>query len=314
MESTTSHCFSLYEQFSQRLKQALVLPESGLIRHLFIAWFSKGHVLIEGPPGTGKTKSALHFSQLLGRTFKRIQFTSDMLPADILGSNIYSPKENSFSFLEGPIFSDIILADEINRAPPRTQSALLEAMEERQVTVEGVTRNLSPEFFVIATQNAIEFEGTFPLPEAQMDRFLFKLKLPHYSHDQELEILKLNLSPSSKVLGEAIEYGYADAISECENVKIAHELFDYVAKILAKTRNHESIEMGASVRAGLNILKSSKVLALLNERDFVTVDDIKELAIPVLRHRLRVTPEASMNGLQVESVVESIINSIEFPK
>lgn len=296
------------------LEDSLVSNKADLIRHLFVAWMAGGHVLIEGPPGTGKTITALRFSQLLGRAFKRIQFTSDMLPSDILGANIYSPKDNNFQFRPGPLFTDIVLADEINRAPPRTQSALLEAMEERQITIEGETRNLDHHFFVIATQNAIEFEGTFPLPEAQIDRFLFKIELDHYPAKEEIRIMELGLQNFKEKNLSQIMFNHADMLEECQSVKISPAIFSYTAILLEKTRHHETIDLGASVRAGLSLLKSSRVLALIEGRDFVTADDIKELSLPVLRHRLRLTPEAQMNGLRSDQVINDLLQQLEFPK
>jgi MoxR-like ATPase len=293
-----------------------ILGNDDLIDFLLIAWLSRGHVLIEGPPGTGKTLSAKVLSKLLARSFKRIQFTSDMLPADIIGSHIYQPASQTFQFLQGPIFTDCVLADEINRTPPRTQSALLEAMEERQVTVEGHRFDLSPDFFVVATQNPQDLEGTFPLPEAQTDRFLFKLVLKHADTKTDAlvmrGILERTLPPPFDEL-KPLNVDRAQLESEVDTVRVDASLLDYIARILALSRNHPMLSIGSSVRGGIALAKAARCLAAIAGREFVTPDDVKFLAPHVLRHRVRVTPEAQMSGESEEQVIAEILKKAEFP-
>jgi MoxR-like ATPase len=293
-----------------------LLGNEDLIDFLFIAWLARGHVLIEGPPGTGKTLSAKVLSHLLSRSFKRIQFTSDMLPADIIGSHIFQPAKGSFEFLRGPVFADCILADEINRTPPRTQSALLEAMEERQVTVEGQRFELSPDFFVMATQNPQDLEGTFPLPEAQTDRFLFKLVLTHADLKTDASvmrgILEGTLPPPFAEL-KAVEYDRGAIEREISQIRVDESLLDYIARILKLTRSHPLLSVGSSVRGGIALAKAARIVASIAGRDFVTPDDVKFLAPHVLRHRIRITPEAQMAGESEEQIVSEILKKAEFP-
>jgi MoxR-like ATPase len=293
-----------------------LLGAEDLIDYLLIAWLARGHVLIEGPPGTGKTLSAKVLSRLLARSFKRIQFTSDMLPSEIIGSHIYQPSNQSFKFMPGPLFADCILADEINRTPPNTQSALLEAMEERQVTSEGTRFELSPDFFVIATQNPQDFEGTFPLPEAQTDRFLFKLVIGHSSTETDTAIMRAivdgTLNPALTELVSA-DYDRATLDRELSTVRIDDSLLNYISRILGASRAHPMLSIGSSVRGGISLAKAARVVAALAGRDFVVPDDIKFLALPVLRHRIRTTPEAQMTGESEEKIVIELLKRAEFP-
>jgi MoxR-like ATPase len=308
---------ALRSNLQNEMGTRFIFGNEDLIDTLLIAWLARGHVLIEGPPGTGKTLSAKVFSHLLAHSFKRIQFTSDMLPGDIIGAPIYKPQSQSFEFLKGPLFSDCILADEINRTPPRTQSALLEAMEERQVTVEGERYELSPEFFVIATQNPQDFEGTFPLPEAQTDRFLFKVTLTHSTPDVESQVIRSALGTSA---GQSIRDLKPIALSRSEldaeilAVKVDDSILAYVARILALTRSHPLLSYGASVRGGIALVRSARILAAIAGRSFVTVDDIKFLSLPVLRHRVRLSAEAQMGGENEDQVISEIMTKTEFPK
>lgn len=293
-----------------------ILGNDGLIDFLLISWLARGHVLIEGPPGTGKTLSAKTLSKLLAKSFKRIQFTSDMLPADITGSHIYQPSNQSFQFVKGPIFADCILADEINRTPPRTQSALLEAMEERQVTIEGNRFELNSEFFVIATQNPQDFEGTFPLPEAQTDRFLFKLVLTHADLETDVRIMRGTLTRELPPPFDDLPTLTADRAAldqEIDSIRVDDSLLQYIARILQLTRQHPMLSNGSSVRGGLALAKTSRILAALAGRDFVIPDDVKFLALPVLRHRIHITPEAQLSGETPEKILGEILKKAEFP-
>lgn len=311
-----THCKDLREAVHQAVSRKYLFGDPTLIDLFLLAFLSRGHVLLEGPPGTGKTLTAKVLAHLLARSMRRIQFTSDMLPADIIGAHIYSPATQAFKFLPGPLFADFILADEINRTPPRTQSALLEAMEERQVTVEGERFSLSPDFFVIATQNPQDFEGTFPLPEAQTDRFLFKIQLQHGSREQEEALLQSVLEGKlPPEFGDipVLDLDRSAIEAEIKTVIVDRSLVAYVTKILEQTRQTGSLRWGSSVRGGIALLKAARVRALLCGRSHVTPDDIKELVIPTLRHRVSLTPEAQLSNVKEPEVLQSILKKVEFP-
>lgn len=294
-----------------------ILGQSLNLRLLLAAVLAGGHVLLEGVPGTGKTKMVRTLADLLGGDFKRIQFTPDLLPSDITGSMIYNMKEGTFQTLKGPIFTNILLADEINRTPAKTQAALLEAMEEKQVTIQGETYPLSEVFFVVATQNPIEFEGTYPLPEAQQDRFLFKLQIEFPSFEEEKNVLKqviedrLSESPVSVCLDLET---FAAIKKEIGQVTLGDNVLDYLMQIVRKTRNSESIRFGASTRAGISIGKAAQSWAYLAGRNYVTPDDIKMVAKPALRHRIQLSPHLELEGATVDQIIEELVGSVPVPR
>lgn len=314
--STAGVTATFFQQLLNSIANRYLFGHDQLIKYFAVAYLARGHILIEGPPGTGKTLTAKLMAHCLSRSFRRIQFTSDMLPGDLIGSHLYNPAKSTFDFIRGPLFSDFIIADEINRTSPRTQSALLEAMEERQVTVEGKTIELPAEFFVVATQNPQEFEGTYPLPEAQLDRFLFKLVLDHSPRATEAEILeqvlKGSLPPAlDRISTVALDRANVD--SEIGKVAVDPHLLDYIAQLLEQTRKHPNLSWGSSIRGGIALARCARVIALLEGRQFVIPDDIKTLAIPVLRHRVRLSPEAQVSNVTEASVMEEIISTVPFP-
>lgn len=300
----------------QQINDKVLFGSEDLVEHLTIAYLVGGHVLIEGPPGTGKTLAAKAFAQSLGGKFRRIQFTSDLLPADILGSHIFDPSRQVFNFISGPLFADVVLADEVNRTPPRTQSALLEAMEERQVTVEGESHRLPSHFFVVATQNPFDHDGTFPLPEAQLDRFLFKLSLKAGTDQQDAAILREQLNgpiPDRIPQIESARIDVEAARQEMRRVRMDDSLLKALTKLLQMSRNHPALASGASVRAGIALANVGRISAAFQGRDFVTPDDLRKFAIPVLRHRIRLTAEASFSGETDASIVQELLKRAEFP-
>lgn len=299
--------------------QKVIIGQEEMMDLLLAALFTNGHVLVEGVPGIAKTLSAKLLAQSLDIGFSRIQFTPDLMPSDVVGTSIFNVKNSDFVFNEGPVFSNIVLIDEINRAPAKTQSALFEVMEEYQVTVDGETYQMAYPFFVVATQNPIEQEGTYKLPEAQLDRFLFKIQMQYPGLEDEKAILqrfKNDFSIRVKATVNAVIS--ADVIKECrtliEQVHIKDELLDYIAQIIHNTRNNVDLFLGASPRASLAILKASKAIAGMKGRDFVTPDDIQYVAYPVLNHRIILTPEREMEGYDGKDVIEDIIKKIEVPR
>ncbi|HEX2657395.1 MAG TPA: MoxR family ATPase, partial [Polyangia bacterium] len=282
----------------------VVIGQDELIAQTLVAILARGHVLVEGAPGLGKTLLVRALGQVLGCVFKRIQFTPDLMPSDVTGGNAFNQKSSAFDFVPGPVFTQLLLADEINRAPAKTQSALLEAMQEHTVSVDGATRPLPKPFFVIATQNPIESQGTYPLPEAQLDRFLFKLFVHHPSPEVEKTILRSHLagfdavalerSALARVVGPADLIAMSEAITA---VQVAEPLLDYITQIVARTRSHRSLIFGASPRASIALLQVSRVQAAVAGRDFVVPDDVKELAPAVLRHRVGLHPDAEIEGV-----------------
>ncbi len=297
----------------------VIVGQDETIDLLLAAIFANGHVLMEGVPGIAKTLTAKLLAKCIKSDFSRIQFTPDLMPTDIVGTSVFNMKTSEFNFKAGPIFSNIILIDEINRAPAKTQSAMFEVMEERQVTIDGETRFMEYPFFVIATQNPIDQEGTYKLPEAQLDRFLFRIKLRYPSlEDEKLILRRFRDDFSQKSSNDVMAVITPDELQKCtaqiEKVYIKDELIDYIAKIVNDTRNNGDLYLGASPRASLAILRTSKAFAAMNGRDFVTPDDIRTVCYPVLNHRIILAPEREMEGIEVEDVIKDILNKIEVPR
>jgi MoxR-like ATPase len=303
----------------QREIRKIIVGQDEMVRLILAALLADGHVLIEGVPGVAKTLTARLVARSLQIGFSRIQFTPDLMPGDVLGTNIFNPGTTSFEFKRGPIFSNFVLIDEINRSPAKTQAALFEVMEERQVTMDGITHRMAPPFMVIATQNPIEQEGTYRLPEAQLDRFLFKIVVPYPSEMEELIILqRFHQLENNNVLdainpvlsGEEI-LGLRKLIKQ---IIVEEKLLQFIAKITVATRSDKSVYLGASPRASLAILNAAKAFAAMSGRDFVIPDDIISAAAPVLRHRIILTPEKEMEGTREDEVIQRIVQSIEVPR
>jgi MoxR-like ATPase len=295
----------------------VIVDKDDVIKLLLMAVLANGHVLIEDFPGLAKTLIAKSIAKVLGCKFSRVQFTPDLLPADIIGSMVYNQVEGSFEFRSGPIFTNILLGDEINRAPPKTQSALLEAMQEHQVTVEGKTYKLPDPFIVIATQNPIEYEGTYPLPEAQVDRFMIKLSVGYPSKEGEIDMLKrriLRRADDVELKSLATPEIIIDSQRAIEDVYVSDEILKYIVNIVRATRNHNYVEVGVSPRGTLALLKLSRVRAVIEGRDYVIPDDVKEVAPYVLSHRLILKSELWIKGVRPEQIIMNVINEIEVPK
>lgn len=296
----------------------VIVGQKQLVNLLLTALLAEGHVLLEGAPGVAKTITAKLLAKSLDVAFSRIQFTPDLMPSDVLGTSIFNMKTSEFEFKKGPIFSNIVLADEINRAPAKTQSALFEVMDERQVTMDGEKYLLEAPYIILATQNPIEQEGTYRLPEAQLDRFLFKITIDYPNLEEEVEIItrehalkttKLELITSS--LSKAKIVNYQALISQ---IIVEPHLIKYIAEIILNTRTNPFLYLGASPRASIAVLKASKAFAAINGRDFVTPEDIKQIAIPVLQHRVIITPEREMEGITSTQIINDILQSVEIPK
>ena len=310
MEQITAITHKLFENVSH-----VIIGKEDAIQKTMIALLVQGHLLIEDVPGVGKTMLARAISKSIGCSFKRIQFTPDMLPSDVTGVSVFNQKEREFEFREGPIFAQIVLVDEINRATPKTQSALLEAMEERQVTVDGTTYAMPSPFLIMGTQNPIEYEGTFPLPEAQLDRFVLRISLGYVSAADEVAILsaqqfKHPLADLEQVIT------HAELLKMQELVKTIHVdklLKEYIVAIIAATRKHPDVYLGASPRGSLAIYKTAQALAALSGRDYVIPDDIKSLAQPALAHRLIISPAARMKNIDAAEVIRQILDSVPVP-
>jgi MoxR-like ATPase len=307
-----------------RLGQALdkiVVGQSAVVQQLLVALLSGGHVILEGVPGTGKTLLVKVLAQLIQADFRRIQLTPDILPSDILGTNIFEMKTSSFTLKKGPVFTEVLLADEINRTPPKTQAALLEAMEEQQITLDGESLPLPELFWTIATQNPLEFEGTYPLPEAQLDRFLFKLVVDYPDRAAEKQMLlnsqagfQANRLELAQIKPLATVPEILQAREEVKGVQVADNLLDYVLALVQKSRKFPDLALGASPRSAVAWLQSSKAQAWLNARDYVTPDDVKAVAFPLLRHRFILKPEALLDGVQIDSAIASLLQQVAVPR
>ncbi|MEO5774848.1 MAG: MoxR family ATPase [Sphingomicrobium sp.] len=317
---TVEEVQALGQAVREQISKAVVGQES-TVELMLVALLSGGHILLEGPPGTAKTLLAHSFARTIGLDFGRIQFTPDLMPADIIGANLFNFQTSTFTLTRGPIFTDLLLADEINRTPPKTQAALLEAMQERQVTIDGESLELGDRFMVVATQNPIEQQGVYPLPEAQLDRFLFKQNVDYPSEAEERRIVATHGARDNRMEPEA--WGVepvtnADTIGAARNVvcsiRLVDEVIDYITQLVRGTRQVADLESGASPRAGAFLAGAARARAALDGRDFVIPDDVKALAPALLRHRLILSPAAEINGRKVEEVVSGIIESIEAPR
>ncbi len=293
----------------------IIVGKEDILSNVLTAMLSNGHVILEGVPGLAKTYMAKTYASILGCDYKRIQLTVDTLPADLLGSNVFNQRTGEFWFRKGPVFSNLVLADEINRCPPKSQSALLEVMEERQVSIEGVTRKLPKPFLIIATQNPVEQEGTYPLPEAQLDRFMFRLILDYPTEDEEAEVIR------RQHLGEATDLRVlADPATmirmqnTCKTVFLEEDVIHYIRDIVIRTRNDPQILLGGSPRASLVLMNASKTRAAMNGRDYVIPEDVRKLTVETLNHRLMLKPEAELEGLTVERIVTKILGEVDCPR
>jgi MoxR-like ATPase len=311
---------STVEHIRAELSKVIVGQEA-VVEQVLVALLAEGHALIEGVPGTAKTLMVKTLARIVGADFSRIQFTPDLMPSDITGTNVFNVSTASFSLRRGPVFTDVLLADEINRTPPKTQAALLEAMEERQVTIDGETQPLSPLFTVFATENPIEYEGTYPLPEAQLDRFLLKIIIGYPSPEEETRIVSnwdegFNARRLNQVDIRPLEE--AEAVTRCRAevraTRMEPGVQRYLVEIIRRTREHPSVSYGASPRASVALLLCSKALATMRGRDFSTPDDVRDIARPVLRHRVSLRAEAELDGATTDSVIEDILSTVEVPR
>ena len=312
------------EQLSQRIQTEIAKVISGqheVIEQIVAATLADGHVLLEGVPGLAKTLMVRTLGKVFGMQFGRIQFTPDMMPSDVTGTMVFDVSKNEFQFRPGPLFAGLLLADEINRTPPKTQSALLEAMEERKVTIDGVSHELPAPFLVFATQNPLEYEGTYPLPEAQQDRFLMKVLLRYPTAEQEIDVLKLHHAGFHP---QDLESRGLETVTSVEELRLMQaevvktqvedKVFNYIYEIVRTTRDNRDIMVGASPRAGIGLMNISKAIAQMRGRDFVIPDDVKEFAPAVLRHRIQLRPESEIEGQTTDDVVKRILDSIAVPR
>jgi len=297
----------------------VIAGQGEVIGEVLVAVLTQGHALLEGVPGIAKTLIVKSVSRLLGLTFQRVQGTPDLMPADILGTTIFKPGADAFTFHAGPVFTDLLLVDEINRMPPRTQAALLECMEERQVTSDGVARQLPKWFTVFATQNPIDFEGTYPLPEAQLDRFLLKIKVRYPEADEERQMLErrhgtsVNLLDDAKIQPLAIDL-LESARNEIRAIRVESDLYGYILDLVRRTREWPMLALGASPRAAICLLRVAQAFAAFEDRDYVIPDDVKRTVLPVLRHRILLKPEAELEGFDADRVLSDVIAAVAVPR
>lgn len=306
----------------EKIKEELskvIIGQKDFIELLLVSLLADGHVLIEGVPGVAKTMTAKLFAHTLKTGYSRVQFTPDLMPSDVLGTSVFNSKTTEFEFKPGPVFSNIVLIDEINRAPAKTQSALFEVMEERQVTIDGKVHKMTPPFMVVATQNPIDQEGTYALPEAQLDRFLFKIKVDYPDLNEEVRILQSHHERQNNSLWDTVNPVLDPAQlqllrQQIKEIRIEENLLVYIAELVTRTRTHPHLFLGGSPRASIAIMNSSKAFAAMEGRDFVIPEDIRRVLVPVLGHRVMLSPEREMEGITSEKVIEMIAHSVEIPR
>jgi len=310
-------------RLAQHVRQEMskvVVGQEELKTQCLIAHLSRGHALLEGVPGIAKTLAIKVLSRILGLDFQRVQCTSDLMPADIIGTKILNMSTSTFQLHRGPLFTSVLLVDEVNRMPPRTQAALLECMQERQVTIDGERHELSPSFTVFATQNPVDFEGTYPLPEAQLDRFLVKIRVPYPAAKDEIQLLvNVQNGFDSDRLDEAgivpVDRGWLqEATEQVRQVKVQEALFAYIVELVRRTRDWPALSLGSSPRAAVSLLTFSKAVAAMDGRDYLIPDDIKQAVLPVFRHRVVVKPEADLEGVTADQVIQDVVRTVELPK
>jgi MoxR-like ATPase len=300
----------------------VIIGQQNVVDHALIAIFTGSHVLVEGVPGVGKTLLVRTLSRVLGGDFSRIQFTPDLMPADITGTNVFNLKDNAFMLVKGPVFTSFLLADEINRAPAKTQSALLQAMQERLVTIDNETHTLPASFTVFATQNPVEYEGTYPLPEAQKDRFMFKVRIGYPSRIEELDLANRMLGSESPeavlesgAVKQVLDAGRIAAMRKSlQQITVSSEIVAYIVDLVRATREHESVLVGAGPRATQSLILASRARAALDVRDFVTPDDVRTLCEPVLGHRLMLRPEYEIEGMTIEELINKVLEMVPVPR